>query len=178
MELSNYGITLREVDQSDLELLRNWRNSDEISKYMLSREYISEEMQRNWYASCKARGDLNFVICFEGRDIGFLGLKVVNKDSNIYNPGIYFSELEGRNSFLPYLVHLCFFEYIYKRNPSVVMVTQILRMNKRALRFALSCGYQKTRDLQDEDTIEVTLTREKGVLAAEKLKNILGLNTN
>lgn len=177
MEISSYGITLREVSENDLELLRTWRNSEEISKYMLSKEYISQEMQQNWYRSFKARGDMNFVICFEGRDIGFFGLKVVDKDNNRYNPGIYFSETEGQNSFLPYLVHLCFIEYIYKKNPDMVLVTQILRINKRALRFSLSCGYQKTRDVQDEDTVEVTLTREKGVLAAEKLKNVLGLST-
>lgn len=176
MEISNYGITLREVRENDLELLRTWRNSEEISKHMLSREYISEEMQLAWYKAFKERGDINFVICFEGRDIGFFGLKVVDKDKNIYNPGIYFSEAEGQNSFVPYLVHFCFIEYIYNINPDIVLVTQILRVNKRALRFALSCGYQKTRDVQDEDAVEITLTREKCLLATEKLKKILGFN--
>lgn len=42
-------ILIRQLDENDIELLRNWRNDQESTKYLRNVGYITEEMQRTWY---------------------------------------------------------------------------------------------------------------------------------
>lgn len=47
--LSKDGITLRPVNEEDLELLRIWRNDSNNSKFLRKMPYITTEMQKRWY---------------------------------------------------------------------------------------------------------------------------------
>lgn len=42
-------IVLRNLVLSDIELVRHWRNSPEVSQYMYSDEQITTEQQKNWF---------------------------------------------------------------------------------------------------------------------------------
>lgn len=43
------NVIIRPLEKSDIELLRQWRNSKEISKYLTPVPYISIGMQDEWY---------------------------------------------------------------------------------------------------------------------------------
>ena len=43
------NVKLRQLEESDIELLRVWRNNPENSKYLRKIGYITPEMQRKWY---------------------------------------------------------------------------------------------------------------------------------
>ena len=44
-------ILIRQLDSSDIELLRNWRNDKETTKFLRDIGYITEDMQKKWYVS-------------------------------------------------------------------------------------------------------------------------------
>ena len=44
-----YDIILERLTLDKIELVRNWRNDPKISQYMDFKEYISPEMQLNWF---------------------------------------------------------------------------------------------------------------------------------
>jgi len=43
------GLKLRPVYESDLELLRTWRNDQQLTKYLTKIPHITQEMQRSWF---------------------------------------------------------------------------------------------------------------------------------
>lgn len=43
------NVTIQPLDKKDIELLRQWRNDQEISRYLAPIPYISKEMQRRWF---------------------------------------------------------------------------------------------------------------------------------
>ncbi|MFT4766768.1 MAG: hypothetical protein ACI9OH_003901, partial [Oleispira sp.] len=47
--LSGYGVELRSVVESDIEMLRQWRNKDDIRSMMKSTSYITKEQQKAWF---------------------------------------------------------------------------------------------------------------------------------
>ena len=41
------------LEEEHLEMVRKWRNSPDVSKYMYTDQYISEEDQVNWFNNVK-----------------------------------------------------------------------------------------------------------------------------
>ena len=42
-------IRIRQLSENDIELLRQWRNNQDYTKFLSNLGYITAEMQRNWY---------------------------------------------------------------------------------------------------------------------------------
>lgn len=55
LELNN--IAIRQLEESDIELLRAWRNNPDNSKYLRNIPYITEEMQKKWYKNYLKNND-------------------------------------------------------------------------------------------------------------------------
>lgn len=61
------NILIRQLDASDLELLREWRNNQDNSKFLRDLGYITEEMQKEWYKNyLKDESELIFAIEDQG----------------------------------------------------------------------------------------------------------------
>lgn len=81
-------VTLRKINLEDLELIRNWRNSDKIRKCFFHQELITEEQQLNWFNEyLKNETDLMFMIeTNEGVPIGTLAIyhiDAVNRQAEV-----------------------------------------------------------------------------------------------
>ena len=71
-------VVLREVEDSDLEVMTRWRNDPEINKYFFTHEPTTVERQRQWIASNRERKDEKLFIIASAdnpkRPIGTVGL--------------------------------------------------------------------------------------------------------
>ncbi len=62
-------LLLRPLDRTDIELLRQWRNSKEISTYLRKIEPISTEQQIRWYEDYLTEEGIYFWAIVEGHDV-------------------------------------------------------------------------------------------------------------
>ncbi|MEZ0609571.1 UDP-4-amino-4,6-dideoxy-N-acetyl-beta-L-altrosamine N-acetyltransferase [Fibrella sp. WM1] len=68
-------VILREMAQEDIELVRSWRNQPEVSKYMYTDGYISEEQQQKWFDAMHSdHTNKYWMINYNGTDIGVASL--------------------------------------------------------------------------------------------------------
>lgn len=68
-------ITLIPLNETHLEKVRLWRNSEDVSKYMYTSEEISAEQQQNWYNKIKHDSTQKYwVINYEGKDLGLASI--------------------------------------------------------------------------------------------------------
>lgn len=51
------NIRIRAVNESDLELLRKWRNNKKNTKFLSKIPFITKEMQQNWYRKMELQED-------------------------------------------------------------------------------------------------------------------------
>ena len=69
------NIQFEKVNKVDLELLRNWRMNENVTKYLLTDPIISRNDQLNWYKSIKkdiTRRD--YLILVDDDKIGYYGI--------------------------------------------------------------------------------------------------------
>ena len=73
--LSQYNITLRPVEETDIESLRCWRNDSANAKYIRALPYITPQMQREWFeAYLKDDDHVMFAALRAGELIGSVSL--------------------------------------------------------------------------------------------------------
>lgn len=70
------------VQLKHLELIRSWRNSDEVSKYMYTSEHITTEMQLAWFEKISKEDNSSYhMIEYKGKQlVGFGGLSHINRE--------------------------------------------------------------------------------------------------
>lgn len=73
-------IVLTPITVDDLEMVRNWRNSPEVSKYMYTENYITAEEQQSWFSRISNNSNCEyFVISYKGQKIGLASLTEISK---------------------------------------------------------------------------------------------------
>ena len=113
MILSGFGISLRRITRSDIELIRTWRNQDFVRNQMFQSELITEVQQVAWFDTVNNPFNYYFIIEVNDKPIGVIYAKNVNPESMVGEGGIFIGEqpylttdLPGRASIL--LLYFCF----------------------------------------------------------------------
>ena len=75
-------IQLIEMNDSDLEMVREWRNLPEVAQHMYTESIITEEMQKKWWEKVKANPSFKyFIISFNGKPLGVANFYDINQQS-------------------------------------------------------------------------------------------------
>ena len=137
-------LALRQISHDDIEQIRQWRNSSEVSKHMEFRDYITPEMQESWYEKTCLKGCLYFIIVWQGEPVGLINLKDIDKVAGSAESGIFFGCSAVLNGYIPYLSTICLFEFGFKHLFLKNIYASIMDDNKRAIRFNKSLGFTPT----------------------------------
>lgn len=142
MELNKYGVTLRRLTEDKIELVRYWRNQPKIQQYMEYREHITAEMQLAWFH--KIDNDLNyfFIIEWEGKEIGLINIKDINREEHTGEPGIFIWDDQCLNSDISFRASLCMLDWAFEELQLESTYAHILTDNKRSIEFAKARGYK------------------------------------
>jgi len=80
----NKVITLKLIDQSDLNNLMNWKNTNR--SFFFHNSNISKQQQKIWYQSyCQRDQDYMFIVNFNELPIGCMGIRYLQKYWDVYN---------------------------------------------------------------------------------------------
>ncbi len=168
MYLQKFGITLRRLEKSDIELVRKKRNSENINRFMLYKEYITPKMQLNWFNTINNTNNFYFIIEYLGEKIGLVNDKNIDWDKKTSEGGLFIWDERYINSMIPLLVSLCIIEmafYVLNWEKSEVTV---LKSNRQALNYNLSLGFLIQNETENE-FVKMVLTKENYNIKAKKL---------
>lgn len=179
MIIEQYGLKLKRLKHSDIELVRNWRNDSSIKKRMAFKKYITEKMQKAWFKSIDNKYNYYFLIEYKGENIGVINTKKINLNEMYGEGGIFIWGKELDNEYVPVLASLCFLNavfYVLKIfNKSFV---QILNDNYRAIQFNRSLGYVLLPNQEKVKNQYYILTREDYQEKTEKIRRVAAKLTN
>ncbi len=85
------SVYLRIIEKADIEKVRGWRNSPEVSAYHMNRDQISESQQESWFAKISQSPSTQiFIICrMNGEEMGICQYKNLDPRNRTVEVGIY-----------------------------------------------------------------------------------------
>ncbi|MBU0633340.1 GNAT family N-acetyltransferase [bacterium] len=168
MTLKGFDITLTPLGIQEIEMVRNWRNSDKVKRYALNQEYITPEQQLNWFISLQEKEDEYFVIHVGDESVGLIWF---NKRDETIETGFYIYDESRQNSLTPYKIVTLFHDYLFNQKKFAALTCKIMPDNPRAVRFNLSLGY---KEIETFDTYKsYLLTYEDYKKADAKISKLL-----
>jgi len=157
--LKGYGIELEPLSEKDLELVRSWRNSEKIKKYARNQDYITADQQKKWFKSLK--DSLYYIVKMDSKKIGLVWVQNLSTKPIT---GFYIYEDKYLNGIYSYKVIVLFYKFLFEKVDT--LYTDILEDNSRAIRFNLSLGFKKEKEIY-------ILTKENFYKNLEKIEKII-----
>lgn len=141
MIITKGNIVFRKLVHDDIELVRQHRNSSDVSQFMEYREHITPEMQEKWFSSINNNFNLYFVIEYKGQKIGLVNGKDINWESHSMETGIFIWDKKYLNTHIPLLAVLVFGE-LGIMTFGLTAYAHILKTNHRAKRYNKLLGFR------------------------------------
>ncbi len=139
--LEKYEVKLTPLTDEKIEMVRQWRNEPVISQYMEYREYITLEMQQQWFKSINNPNNYYFIIEYEGIEIGLINTKNIDYINKTAEGGLFIANEKYLNSDIALRASLCALDFGAEVLCFNVGTIHVLKMNKKAIEFNKMLGY-------------------------------------
>lgn len=169
MEVSQYGVNLKRLTLDKIEMVRQWRNNPEISKYMEYREIITPEMQLIWFHKINNENNYYFVIEVGEKEIGLINVRDIDLDNKIGEGGIFINKSDELEPTVAIRAILCLYNFCFEKIKLEKVRAHILRDNKRAIRFNRALGFQLGVGQENEYNQEYIVDKDTYYKCREKL---------
>ena len=169
MKLCKYGIILRRLRESDIELVRTWRNSQQINQFMEYREHITPEMQQEWFKSVDNFENFFYIIEYQGEDIGLINSSKIEWETVSSEGGIFLWDEKYYETFVPVWASLCILETSYFILGASTSKIKTIKDNERAKKLNLHLGYELLPGQEEVYNQVYLMTAESFRLHASRL---------
>lgn len=172
MIVEQYGLRYIRVSETDIEALRYWRNQEFIRNTMQFKEYITPQMQKEWFQKINNKYNYYFIIEHDNKKIGLINCKDTIPDTKIAEGGIFIWDKSYWGTMIPAFASLTMlqavFEYFKSGEESIITVAH---NNRVALDFNIMLGYEMNKNESDNDYYKLHLSKEKYFTYCKKLIN-------
>ncbi len=108
-------IKLNPLTVQDIELVRTWRNSEEVSKYMYTSNKISEEEQKNWFEKVKNDKTCEYwIIEYDGKKLGLASIYAISKVFDSCTWAFYLGDTSIRGAGIGSKVEYNVLKYVFE----------------------------------------------------------------
>jgi len=145
------SVYLRQIKQSDLELIRDWRNLEKVRAFAGQYLLLNMRNQKEWYNEIKSgkRKDKMFMIMGDKKPIGLCGLtKIDNKNKNA-NIAIFIAEEKLRNKGLGKNVLRKLVDYGFNKQKLHRINAEIFEYNENSKKLFESLNFRLEVILRD-----------------------------
>jgi RimJ/RimL family protein N-acetyltransferase len=145
IRITGKSINLELIVEEDLELIRSWRNSEEVSMYMLSNSYISISDQQQWFRKIKgSKYYLYWTICSKnGEKLGVAYFNTLDDEKKIFEPSLYLGQLKSRNSIYGIEAYYLILNFAFDKLSLSVVYGKVLAINYPAIKMNSAFGFKK-----------------------------------
>jgi len=137
---------IREMTSDDTDLIVNWRNQENVSKYFFFREKFTREMHENWIKSKIETGKVvQFVVCLIENDmpIGSTYLRDIDKEDGTAEYGVFIGEESARGRGIGKEILGLTLEYAWKELGLNRIRARAISTNEASIQSFLHSGFKK-----------------------------------
>lgn len=175
MKLFKYGVILERLKEGDIELVRQWRNSDPVRLNMEYRDIISPEQQHEWFKSIDNLQNNYLLIHYKGEKVGLLNDKNVNWEARTSESGLFLGRSEYYATFVPYLVSVAGIETTFYFLDWIKQYAHILKTNLNAIKYNMQLGYTLCEGQEVKENQQYEMTRKSFEKSAGKIRKAVSI---
>jgi UDP-4-amino-4,6-dideoxy-N-acetyl-beta-L-altrosamine N-acetyltransferase len=137
-------IKLIRLEKEDLELVRNWRNSDDVSKYMYTEDYITEEQQNNWFDKIKdATNSIYWIIEYNGKKLGLASITGIDKTFQSCYWAFYLGDTSVRGGGIGAKIEYNVIEYVFSVLNLNKLRCEVFTTNDKVIKMHEKYGFRR-----------------------------------
>jgi RimJ/RimL family protein N-acetyltransferase len=173
MIINNYNITLKRVQYNDIEMLRMWRNSEFVKKYMNFKGYITVEMQKQWFSSIDESCNYYFIVYDDDYPVALTEIKnIIGSKGNL---GIFIAneDILTTKTMLSYKIIFTIIDFGFFELGLNTIEANILQSNTRAIRFNKSIGFELQSNQENIQNQLYKLTKQNYKTKTKNIKKII-----
>jgi len=143
MLLSHYHITLEPLDLTNLERVRNWRNSPLVNEFMEFKEQISEEQQLHWFTNLDPKTAHYFIIKSQSEPIGVIHLNNIDFNLKQAEVGLFIGEPKFIGTGVTFGASLLLLDLAFKHFKLEKVIAKINNAHTNAIRYNQFIGFKR-----------------------------------
>lgn len=158
MFIDRFGVQLRSIKQTDLELIRSWRNTDFVRDAMFYQDEISEEQQFVWFQSL-ANTDCYLMILIDGTPAGICNVKEIKWDARSGEAGVFIGEKQFLNSLKAVAAVIAMMDTFFNQFGFTKLKATVRADRPDLILFNEQLGYQIVSEDEEKVCLEITKDR-------------------
>lgn len=159
------SVTLRAIEESDLENIMRWRMSGEITRYMNTNPKLTPEGQRKWLASIRANTDVRYwLIEINGQPAGVINLTGLDREDGCLGWAYYVGEQRLRSIQAALALEMSMYDYVFLTLKKQAVYSDVFTLNAGVIQLHKICGCEiveekKNHILKEGVSYDVTFMR-------------------
>ena len=135
------SVTLRSIQEGDLENIMRWRMDEEITKYMNTNPKLTLEGQRKWLESIRCNEDVRYwLIEVEGRPAGVINLTGLCNPAGDLGWAYYVGEKKLRSIQTALSLEMSMYDYAFDHLHKNAVYGDIFTLNQGVIALHKLCG--------------------------------------
>ena len=172
-------ISLKLLTSEDLELVRNWRNSPEVSSYMYTDSHISEDQQKAWFEKIKHLENCRYwIIEFNNQKVGLASLTDINRTLNSCYWAFYLGDTSIRGGGIGAKIEYNVIEYVFNQLNLNKLRCEVFVTNDKVIRMHEKFGFRReayyrehcTKNNQKLDVVGLALLKSDWSIISNAMK--------
>ena len=137
-------IFLNELAVRDIELVRNWRNSDEVAPYMYNEDHITEEQQASWFHKISLETNSKYwIIEYEGKKLGLASITGIDKTLSSCYWAFYLGDLSVRGAGIGAKVEYNVIDYVFSELKLNKLRCEVFVSNDKVIKMHEKFGFRR-----------------------------------
>lgn len=134
-------VSLRRIEEKDLEKIMRWRMDPEITRYMNTDPVLTPEGQKKWLSRIDGDPSVRYwLISVDGLDAGVMNLADLDFQKRESNWGYYIGEKRARSLKLSLCLEWNLYDYVFETLRLERLYNEVLSANEGVVKLHVMCG--------------------------------------
>ncbi len=171
MKITRYGITLQRLESVHLEMVRQWRNDQKISRFMFYKGEITKEMQQEWFAGINNEQNFFFIIHFKNNPVGLINISSIDWEEKTAYSGIFIFEEKYWGTDVPVMASLALLDVFFLIFNIQLVYAKVKGTNQAAHNYNSALGFVRTKKIEFGQGDEYLLQKEMYQIHSKEVRN-------
>jgi UDP-4-amino-4,6-dideoxy-N-acetyl-beta-L-altrosamine N-acetyltransferase len=137
-------INLRKITSQDIEMVRRWRNSAEVSSYMYNEDQITEDQQKKWFDKISNDStSVYWIIEYNDKAIGLASITGINNTLSSCYWAFYLGDTSIRGGGIGAKVEFNVLEYVFNQLNLNKLRCEVFVSNDKVIKMHEKFGFRR-----------------------------------
>lgn len=137
-------IELIPLKENDIELVREWRNSPEVSQYMYTDDFITKDQQEKWLDKINQEENSRYwIVKYEDQKIGLASITDIDRRNNKCFWGFYLGNTEIRGKGIGAKIEYNVLKIVFDEMKLNKLCGEVFSFNEKVVKMHEKFGFRR-----------------------------------